>query len=1272
MEKFTYLRTSLTGEALQEIATIEMSAVNYRIAWEALETMYENKKMLVMTHLDTLFAQESMRQESFESLNRLVSGFEKNLQMLSKLGERTDGWSTLLQYMLSHMAIFCTRGSCHHCGQRLLHASPSTHTNTQPKSGQQLNKKPQWQQTQPPQNLAKSTPNNHSADTQFTQKAHTNPSTSCHTASSVNIHHTSHTVLLSTAIVSLGDQYENSILARALLDYGSQRCYISENLSQKLKFKRSCELLPIVGIGGARTSSTQAVFAEVKSLNTPFKRQLKFHVLSRVTVDLPVRSIAINSWQIPANIVLADPTFNESGAVDLIIGAELYLELMIPEYQAKLDEFGPILQNTQLGWIIAGVVPEVSICNNAVTSESWEVLESQLARFFELESCRTSSTLSLEESACEAFFENTTERDSTGKFVVQLPKKKLMLDRLGDSKSTALRRFTALERRLGADPVVKETYTNFIHEYLRLQHMREVPVDQEENTPGTPYYLPHHAVIKPESTTTKLRVVFDASCATTSGISLNDALMIGPIVQRDLYSIMLSFRLRRFAITADIEKMYRMVKMHANDHHLQRIVWRDNPSERIRTYELLTVTYGTSPAPYLATRCLKRVAEDSKLRYPAAAKTIVDNFYVDDLLKSVDSIGEGQRICAELIQLLGSAGFTLRKWSSNSHIIIDHIPQPLRDERRSAEIDSLEVKALGLKWMPLSDMFKFSVPVWSSSTEINKRIILSDCAKLFDPLGLVGPVIVRAKIFLQDLWKSKFSWNETITGELRSWWLEFRETLSGLTHINVPRWIGFSTETVSAEIHGFCEASEKAYGACLYLRCTSVDGNVEVSLITSKSRVAPIDDAAKKRKRISIPRLELTSALVCSHLFEKVIQAINLPIQSYFWTDSMITKCWLSSPPSRWNIFVANRVSEIQHITRSGVWNHISGAENPADVLSRGMTPDQLVSHQIWWQGPSWLRLEKEYWPRTVKIHVDGLDPTILEEKTTVSMAVQIMPPSSIFTLRSSLTDLVRIVALLLRFKFNCTHRHSRKFGFVTYQEKEDARHQLISLAQRESFEEDIEEIKRNGEVKSSSRIKSLTPRVIDGLLLVGGRLRNAQISVGRMHPIILSSSHPLTALIVTHYHRNLLHAGPQLVLSSLRERYWPLSARNLVRKIIHKCIQCYRTKPKPHEQLMGDLPVERVTPAPPFQRVGVDYCGPFHIQYPHRKGLPIKCFIAVFVCLVVKAINLEVVADLTTQAFIAALKRFVSRRGLPEIIMCDNATNFVGARRELDELRKQ
>ncbi|XP_058449021.1 uncharacterized protein LOC131428981 [Malaya genurostris] len=701
-----------------------------------------------------------------------------------------------------------------------------------------------------------------------------------------------------------------------------------------------------------------------------------------------------------------------------------------------------------------------------------------------------------------------------------LPKKQYLIQRLGESRSIALRRFMELERRLETNPALKKAYCEFI-EYLDLGHMREIPVQlcQVESAPF-PYNLPHHAVLKPDSSTTKLRVIFDASCASMSGISLNEALMVGPVVQEDLLSTVFRFRIHKYALVADIAKMYRMINMVESDHRLQRILWRDFSSEPIRTFELSTVTYGTSSAPYLATKSLQRLAENEAQRYPMASKILLKDFYVVDMLSDTDSIENGIKLYDELNQLLESAGFTLRKWSSNSSEILAVIPDSLKVDRTSLELDSTTatIKTLGLSWEPRSDNFRFSVPQWNDSTEINKRIILSNFARLFDPLGLVGPVVVQAKIFLQDLWKQKCSWMEPLIEELQHWWLKFRHSLAGLSTLNVPRWLAFNNDTVSVEIHGFCDASEKAYGACVYLRCTTVDGQITVRLITAKSRVAPLDDVLRKRKKMTIPRLELSSALVLSHLYEKVVDSLQVSAQPYFWTDSTIVKCWLSSSPARWQLFVANRVSEIQHLTQAGIWNHIAGSENPADVISRGMTPEHLAEHQMWWYGPAWLHKPRNAWPKTALLDTSEYDKSLLEEKAVVATLAQPRPPNEIFMLRSTLTALVRITAMCRRFASNCRNRNNKRVGYISYPEREEASLELVKIAQQESFAEDISQLTLKGEVNPSSRLISLRPTLTDGLIVVGGRLENAHISYSRKHPMILDNHHPLTLLIITHY----------------------------------------------------------------------------------------------------------------------------------------------------------
>ncbi|XP_065076066.1 uncharacterized protein LOC135699704 [Ochlerotatus camptorhynchus] len=348
--------------------------------------------------------------------------------------------------------------------------------------------------------------------------------------------------------------------------------------------------------------------------------------------------------------------------------------------------------------------------------------------------------------------------------------------------------------------------------------------------------------------------------------------------------------------------------------------------------------------------------------------------------------------------------------------------------------------------------------------------------------------------------------------------------------------------------------------------------------------------------------------------------------------------------------------------------------DEKATVKTLGLTWE-TATDTLWikvpdWR-PEWLKKETQYWPVNAQVPEQQFDSVILEERPLVSAVLQTLPPSEIFTLRSSLLNLVRLTAWIRRFSFNCRPRNrlQRKTGLLTADEHDSCLILLVQLAQSECFPLELSNLAAKGEVRPSSKLHALNPVMVDGILCVGGWLGNAPVSRGRKHPMILDSHHPLTKLILVDYHRRLLHGGPQLMISCVRERFWPLSVRNLARKVMHECVKCFRVKPRVHDQLMGDLPLERVSPAPAFQRVGIDYCGPFELQPVTRKSAPVKCYLCLFVCLVCKAVHIEVVMDLTTEAFLAALRSFVARRGRPELILCDNVSNFVGAQRELREL---
>ncbi|XP_062540899.1 uncharacterized protein LOC134208946 [Armigeres subalbatus] len=319
--------------------------------------------------------------------------------------------------------------------------------------------------------------------------------------------------------------------------------------------------------------------------------------------------------------------------------------------------------------------------------------------------------------------------------------------------------------------------------------------------------------------------------------------------------------------------------------------------------------------------------------------------------------------------------------------------------------------------------------------------------------------------------------------------------------------------------------------------------------------------------------------------------------------------------------------------------------DNPADIISRGMEPNQLKESTVWWTGPPWLKQPSCFWPPLLQAELQELPAEALEERS-VSLPIRTQEPNQLFHLRSSFASLVRLIALIQRFVYNIKpENHSRRrLGFLQTTELNQAISSLVRLAQTEVFPNEIASVASDGQVKSTSPLKNLAPVLKDGILRVGGRLKNALISEDRKHPIILPARHPLTEAIMEHYHRKYLHAGPQLLVASVREKFWPLRIRNLARSVVHSCVNCFRCKPTVLEQLMGDLPPERVTPSLPFLNTGVDLCGPFYYR-KNRKAVSTKCYIAIFICLVTKAIHVELVNDLSTAVFLAEIHRFIGRR---------------------------
>ncbi|XP_068987590.1 uncharacterized protein [Bombus flavifrons] len=976
------------------------------------------------------------------------------------------------------------------------------------------------------------------------------------------------------AQIDVLDKRASPIRARALLDTGSSMNFMSEKFAKSLGMKRRRCSVPIGTLDDLTTIAKSQITATIVSMDGKYKRIVTFLVIPIISAVVPDQPIDRSVIQLPKNIKLADPAFHRPGPIDILLSSGPTLASFCVG-QIKLSQSTDTelcLQKTRFGWVIGGSPPaRAGIHSFHVTTTD---LQADLARFWEIDEGPPTTHFSEAELQCEEYFRNHVQRNKEGRYVVALPFNE-KLPTLGTSRSVAMSRLASLHRRFQRDKQFEAAYSAVIQEYLDLGHMTKITPDLP-TTNG--YYLPHHGVIKESSDTTKLRVVFDGSAISTTRVSLNDMLHTGPKLQEDLIEILLRFRSHQYVLTGDIEKMYRQILVRPEDRKYQLILWRNSNGE-VDTYQLNTVTFGLSAAPYLALRCLKQLAEDEGHRFPRAAAVVQRDFYVDDALTGADTKEELLSVRHELTDLLRSAGLHIREWASNDKDILRGLTE--RDTNRRLQLgESQTLKTLGIYWDSQEDAILYSVEPTATITRVTKRSMSSVIARIYDPLGLLAPVIVKAKILLQRVWALKIDWDESLPAELHTEWDRYHIQLPLLNDIRFPRKTIIKAAN-HIELHGFCDASERAYGACVYLRSTNPEGHTQTQILTARSKVAPL-------KSLTIPRLELSGALLLASLMSLIKKSLNIKIsRTVYWTDSTIVLQWIKSSPHMLKTFVANRVAEIQTKTNIDDWRHVPTNDNPADLISRGQTPKEFLRPTIWKNGPEWLKQQEENWPIWIPTTLGELP----EQKKTICLTTSTID-NTLLHGYSSWTRLIRVVSWCLRWKYK-----QNRSSHLTTDELTTAHNKLIKIIQSRHFAAEIRILQKDRSKDVGGKLQPLNPFLDEeGILRVGGRLTNSAIPFRQKHPIILPKS-TITEIIINEEHRNNHHTGTQATLYAVRLRYWPIDGRSQVWRTIKRCVRCCRANPPPVEYLMGDLPEARITESRPFTNVGIDYCGPLYIK---------------------------------------------------------------------------
>ncbi|XP_023811839.1 uncharacterized protein LOC110015208 [Oryzias latipes] len=1055
----------------------------------------------------------------------------------------------------------------------------------------------------------------------------------------------------------------------AILDDGSERTILLPEAKRKLHLQGTAESLTLRTVRqGLRTLHGASVKVKVSSASQPYRT---FSIESAFTAeDL---GLAEHSYPVEAlkkrfkhlkNVPL-EPFTNAKPL--LLIGSDCP-HLVTPIKPVRLGPpGGPAAVKTRLGWTLQGPVPspqqtvQPQQCLFLSTVSPQAELFSHIEKLWQLDTLpyrsEKSVTRSRKEKEAVNLLEEKTIRvnvDGIHRYATPLLRVSHM-PTLKVSPEAVLPSLRSTEKRLSRDPEKARVYQAEMTKLITAGYVREV-TEEEVRTSKESWFIPHHMVTH----NGKNRVVFNCSF-TYREKNLNVLLLPGPNLGASLLGVLLRFREHSTAISSDIKGMFHQVRLLPEDQSLLRFIWRDLQRHTYpQVYEWQVLPFGTTCSPCCAIYALQRLVHENSNQGDYVRDSIEKNFYVDNWLQSFPSPEVAKDQVEKVRSLLSEGGFDLRQWASNTPSIISHLPKEFRSESSEQWLNHTDMDpqepALGLRWMCNSDTLQYKSRQMGSSSP-TMRNIYRVLASQYDPLGFLIPFTTRAKVLVQQLWGKNREWDDPLLpGELLSTWIEWEEELQQLENISLRRCYS-SPEMDKAdsqrELHIFCDASQQAYGSVAYLRTQDVAGNIEVAFLTARSRVAP-------KRQLSMPRLELCAALTVAQLASLLTKELTLPLSRVvLWTDSTTVLTWIQSDSCRFKVFVGTRIAEIQELTESQSWRYVTTSENPADDLTRGKRLQDLTSQSRWACGPSFLQLPSDQWPDHP--FLPCADSEEEQRRSTTCLAVstdlKTLPDAQQFT---SFDQLVKETARCL---------HGAAGDNLTTEHYKKAELSLLISAQRDSFPDEIQCLTSGKPVSSTSRLVTLSPEFDESLQLirVGGRLRRCpDLEENVIHPVVMDPKHPVTRLLIRQADSDLKHPGAERLFAEVRRKYWILRGREAVRREQRSCPECQRWRAQPITPKMADLPLSRLRlNQPPFFSTGVDCFGPMQVKIGRRNE---KRWGLLFKCLTTRAVHIEVLSSINTDSFLMALRRFVSRRGKPAEILCDQGTNFCGGERELRE----
>ena len=1053
----------------------------------------------------------------------------------------------------------------------------------------------------------------------------------------------------------------------ALLDRGSMVTTISQSLVEELQLGKTPSNITLDGIMG-RGEVTEQVDITIQSNQNNQKVKLtNVLVVPKIAARHPDTKIELEDYPHLQDLSEVISSIPQHARARMIIGQDK-ANLLIPYETRTHEDIGKNIlfaERTFLGWAIQGPMAQDKdtgtkkttlklSCNNIGLSS----LNDQIEKMWhiEVDESKNHNLTPNDKKVLEMWDQKSEFKD--GHWHVPIPWKDGKPN-FENNLFIAKHMLFALIKRLKRENQ-KEEYDKAVQKLIDKGYIEEVPQEELYLQDGTVRYLSHFPG-KPTKDG-KIRIIMDAKHQ-IKGVSLNNQCLTGPNYVNNLLHVMLRFRRYEYILEGDVEGMYLNVRLFPEDRRSLRFLWPDKDGRLIH-YQYTGHIFGGIASGSAAGYILHRICLENEVS-ELMKTTIKKDFYVDDQASSFKTKEEVRQVLEEGRKLFKDNGFNVKEIVTN----VPEIAEEIQDEYKAPAIvdfsNDVISKTLGARLDIKSDQFMYINQPEVDCQPVTQRLVLSKVHTMFDPLGLITPIIITGRMIFQDITRLKIGWDAIAPNDIAETWNTWMQSLEELPKYRFDRCL-IPSDFVDgpSELIHFADASLKAYGACTYIRTISPKtGEIRVKLIMSRGRVAPL-------RELSIPRLELCGAVEAARLDVLLREQLGVDIvQSTFFIDSQIALCYIRNEEKRFPVFIANRTGEIRRASKESQWHYIESKSNPADVITHGCQGNNLP--ELWINGPEFISKYKSEW-------------NLQENQTEVPLEEEADPILG-FTIGCSNAPLLRMmanfsdyyklkkaVAWLLRLVRLIQFKELTK-GPLLVKELRQAEQALIKEVQLTYFRKEIERLKEGKPVLKSSCLAKWDPQLHEGIVVIGGRLRHSKsLQEHAKHRPVLPHQAPIARMIMEDYHK-AGHTGVEWTMSMLNEFYLIIGARKAIKGIRKRCNKCKALHGRTAEQKMSDLPVERCTAfEKPFTYTGVDIFGTFYVRQGRAE---IKRYGQLMTCFNTRAVHLELIPRLDTDSFLNGFARFVARRGKPKKMCSDNGTNIVGGYNELlkawDEINK-